>query len=319
MTTIQVKVTATTDDGTERIGANILTNIIAAGTDTVPVYNGFVRFLNVTAPQGATVDSATLTLNITGITGTPNTTLYGVDADNAAAFSYPGNTPSSATKTTATADPDPAGTGTKVITITTIVQEIIDRGGWASGNAMAFVFINNDAGTSNFWQAEDYDSAGTAEATLDIAYTVIRAAAAQLTGSLTVAASASRTASAASAVSTAATIAPTAGLTYAPGAALSAAAALAPLGTQDSLGAAVLATTGALTADGNLGTLFAASALVGSATLAVLAAPLVKTAAAALSASALLTASATRIAPIKTVSLGAGFTSSSRQHGGVAY
>lgn len=123
---------------------------------------------------------------------------------------------------------------------------------------------------------------------------------------------------AAAALSAAATISPAAGLTFAPGAALAAAATLSPLATGEVLADTALAATGALAADGNIGTLLAASALVGSATLAAVAAPLVKNAAAALAASALLTASATRIAPIKTVSLGAGFTSSSRQHGGVA-
>lgn len=128
----------------------------------------------------------------------------------------------------------------------------------------------------------------------------------------------STTHAAAAALSAAVTLTPLAGLTFTPGAALAAAATLSPLATGEVLAAAVLPGSGTLTADGNIGTLLAASALVGSAALAAVAAPLVKNAAAALAASALLTASATRIAPIKTVSLGAGFTSSSRQHGGVA-
>ena len=128
----------------------------------------------------------------------------------------------------------------------------------------------------------------------------------------------STTHEAAAALAAAVTLAPKAGLLFAPGASLAAAATLSPLATGEVLAAAALSGSGSLVADGNLGTLFGATALAASATLASLAAPLVKTAAAALAASALLTASATRIAPIKTVSLGAGFTSSSRQHGGVA-
>lgn len=127
----------------------------------------------------------------------------------------------------------------------------------------------------------------------------------------------STTHTAAAALSVTATLSPTAGLLLTPGAALAAAATLSPLATGEVLAAAALPGTGALTADGNLGVLLAASSLVGSATLAALAAPLVKNAAAALSASAFLTASATRVGPIKTVSLGAGFTSSLRQHGGL--
>lgn len=169
MATLQVKVTDTAEDGTELVGLGLLTDQITAGNEGVEA-NAFFRFLNVTLPQGATVSSATITLNITAASGVLATTLYGVDADNAAAFADPGNLPSAATKTTASADPDPAGTGSKIITITDIVQEIVDRPGWASGNAMAFVA--DDDASSSTWSAEDYEAVGTAEATLDITYTV---------------------------------------------------------------------------------------------------------------------------------------------------
>lgn len=171
MATLQVKVTDTADDGWE-IEGGLESSIVAAGSDGGVSFSAFFRFLNVTVPQGATIDSATLTVLITDVSGAPDTTLYGVDVDDAAAFADPGNLPSAATKTTASADPDPAGTGTKVITITTIVQEIVDRAGWASGNAMAFVADDNAGSGTNFWAAEDYEDAGTAEAILDITYTV---------------------------------------------------------------------------------------------------------------------------------------------------
>lgn len=174
MATLQVKITDTADDGVELVGVVFFTDGFAAGVSDAyaSLLYGFLRFLNVTVPQGAGISSATLTLNIIDITGTPDTTLYGVDADNAAAFADPGNLPSAASRTTASADPDPAGTGSHVITITSIVQEIVDRAGWASGNAMAFVAIDNTGSGSHFWVGEDYEDAGTAEATLDITYTV---------------------------------------------------------------------------------------------------------------------------------------------------
>lgn len=172
MTAVQVKITDTADDGYEGSIFGLSASDVAAGYGAFETEIAFFRFLNVTVPKGATIDSATLSLNITVVNGTPNTTLYGVDEDNAAAFADPGNMPSAATRTTASADPDPAGTGTKVITITTIVQEIVDRAGWASGNSMAFVADNNAGSGDNYWFAEDYEDAGTAEATLDITYTV---------------------------------------------------------------------------------------------------------------------------------------------------
>lgn len=170
MTAVQVKITNTADDGYEG-SEGISTGVVTAGKSAGATLTAFFRFLNVTVPQGAVASSATLTLNITNVAGTPNTTLYGVDADDAAAFADPGNLPSAATKTTASVDPDPAGTGSHVITITTIVQEIVDRVGWASGNAMAFVAEGN-SGFFASWTAEDYGDALGAEATLDITYTV---------------------------------------------------------------------------------------------------------------------------------------------------
>lgn len=184
MATLQVKVTDTADDGYEGTFFGFDTSLVASGFNGFETGVGFVRFLNVTVPQGATIDSATLTLNITGITGTPDTTLYGVDEDNAAAFADPGNLPSAAARTTASADPDPAGTGTKVITITSILQEIVDRGGWASGNALAFVAVDNAGSGANAWGAEDYGDAGTAEAVLDITYTAGGAAGPLVAGKL---------------------------------------------------------------------------------------------------------------------------------------
>ena len=171
MTAVQVKITDDADDGYEGSIFGLSASDVAAGYGAFETEIAFFRFLNVTVPKGATIDSATLSLNITVVNGTPNTTLFGVDADNAAAFANPDNLPSAATKTTASADPDPAGTGTKVITITTIVQEIVDRAGWASGSAMAFVVVNNAGSSDNDWLAEDYVDVGTAEATLDITYT----------------------------------------------------------------------------------------------------------------------------------------------------
>lgn len=185
MTAVQVKITDTADDGSELVDFGDLSTTEAAVASGIfegffGELNAFFRFVNVTVPQGATIDSATLTLNIINISGTPNTSLYGVDVDNAAAFVDPGNMPSTATRTTASADPDPTGTGTKVITITAIVQEIVNRGGWASGNAMAFVIDDNAGSGTHYWEAEDLEAGPSDEAQLDITYTAGASAAGPL-------------------------------------------------------------------------------------------------------------------------------------------
>lgn len=173
MATVSVGISDTLDDGSELPGVAFQTGSLAAGfISGVFEGNAFLRFLAVTGPtSGATINTATITLNITAIAGTPNTTVFGVDVDDAAAFSDPGNLPSAAAKTTASSDGDPAGTGTQTINVVTQVQEIINRAGWASGNDMAFVWDDNAGSGSNSWTAEDFQAAGTAHAVLDIDYT----------------------------------------------------------------------------------------------------------------------------------------------------
>lgn len=106
------------------------------------------RFTSVTIPQGQTITSATLTLEATSNdSDTIHLWIYGIAEDNTASLS---SDPDGRTKTTARRQYDQAGvTGGNlyVIDVTTIVQEILNRGGWASGNALAF--ITDDNGTSN--------------------------------------------------------------------------------------------------------------------------------------------------------------------------
>lgn len=172
MATVQVQITNTADDVQEAVGVALDTSAIVAGYNAsfgVP-FAGGIRFRSVTGPvSGATVNSATLTLMIS-IGGTPNTTIYGVDVDDVAVWSDPGNLPSAAARTTASVA-GPTATGSQQINVATIVQEILNRAGWASGNDMAFVGIDNAGAGNNSWQADDIDDAGTDHAVLDIDYT----------------------------------------------------------------------------------------------------------------------------------------------------
>lgn len=173
MATVQVEITDTNDDVAEFVGLLFAANSLSCGyngTFGVPIYAG-LRFQSVTGPvSGATINSATITFNVTNINGTPNTTFYGVDADDPAVWANPGNLPSNATQTTASATGLTA-TGSQQVDVASIVQEIVNRAGWASGNDMAFVCEDNAGSGDNSWVAEDYQAAGTAEAVLDIDYT----------------------------------------------------------------------------------------------------------------------------------------------------
>lgn len=168
-----VAITDTADDVNESVFGFATDAIQSGDIFGSPIYAG-LRFQGVNVPQGATIDSAILTLNIASLEGgaTPSTYCYGVDADTAAAWADPGNLPSAVTPTTAqSATFAPIATGSEQVDVTTIVQEIIDRVGWSSGNALALVFNDDGTSSNEYWIAEDFEDAGTAEASLEITYT----------------------------------------------------------------------------------------------------------------------------------------------------
>jgi hypothetical protein len=137
-------------------------------------YNSFgytgscaARFQTVDVPQGATITSATLTIRPTeGQTGSTN--VYGIDVDDVAAFTNVASI-NSAPQTTASASISGATAGNdKVIDVTSIVQEIVDRAGWAANNDMGFVWPAGGANTSLRFRA--YDSSTTLCPRLSITY-----------------------------------------------------------------------------------------------------------------------------------------------------
>ena len=130
-----------------------------------------VRFPNVTVPQGATINSATLTVNVPStINDTPaGVTWYGELATNAAAFTTTASDITNRAQTTATLvwSGSNIGTGDHNLTVTSIVQEIVDQGGWASGNAMGMLLY----GVAANIQITNYDTSTTLCARLAIDYT----------------------------------------------------------------------------------------------------------------------------------------------------
>lgn len=130
-----------------------------------------MRFTSVAVPQAATIDLAVLKLNVTGgLDG--GGTLYGSDTDDSAAWATTTNLPSTQVKTTAsTSLPRPGSTGVKSYDVTTIVQEIVDRAGWTSGNDMSLFALTYEVAGGYATFFEDFAAAGTDEPTLEIDYT----------------------------------------------------------------------------------------------------------------------------------------------------
>jgi hypothetical protein len=145
-------------------------------------YSAACRFTNVTIAQGTTITSATFSMR-------PNAT-YNAGAsviryivccqaaDNAAALATSGSTNlDGATRAGTTADTTWTQTSVAAgvresVDITTAVQEVINRAGWVSGNAIVVLIDTHVDCTQGEWQ--DYDAFNTGGSSngpkLDIVY-----------------------------------------------------------------------------------------------------------------------------------------------------
>jgi hypothetical protein len=182
MTTFTKRIAAGADDcynnGSTSF-AGTTTNILMGRNSSGGSQDGGFRFTNVTVPKGATINSAKITLRANGdrTSTTVNLRISGVDADNFGGFSdSTGNEPYDATITTAYTDWNNIGSWTSgsdydTPDIKTSVQEIVDRAGWSSGNAMAFVMRNNAGSINANRNASPYELTTDYCALLTIDYT----------------------------------------------------------------------------------------------------------------------------------------------------
>ena len=138
--TLNIKVATSADDVTESAsGAMRAGRVLYLGRQQVGL-----RFANVTVPPGAKITAATISFRTAARdAGAVRLQLRGEAADSAAAFGRTPGTLSSRSKTSASVLWQPgvwrARLGTHTPDLSAVIQEIVDRGGWQSGNALAFV------------------------------------------------------------------------------------------------------------------------------------------------------------------------------------
>jgi len=174
--TVSVRVSASSDDAGEAgNGSVILINktIKLGFNNDDPA--GF-RFNGLTIPQGATINSADIQFTANGNDADATSlTIFGEDADNAVTFTTATNNISSRTQTTASVawnslpswTDNAAGTAQKTSDLKTIVQEIVDRSGWSSGNSMSFIITGTGKRT-----VDTYDESSSTAALLSITYSI---------------------------------------------------------------------------------------------------------------------------------------------------
>lgn len=183
MTILNLSITDDADDGHETGGTwETRTSVYSTGeffqvrrSGGATTHHGGLRFQGVTIPQGSTINSATLTVvgrEPTSIDATNSVLLVvGDDVDNSGAIGASHRPTSGWTDTTATATKNGLAAGDNTIDVTSIVQEIVNRAGWSSGNAISFRLGTSGSDTYWYLNIYDYDADTLANvATLDIDY-----------------------------------------------------------------------------------------------------------------------------------------------------
>lgn len=129
-------------------------------TDGSNATKGAMRFTNITIDRYATVNMAKIIYKYRLVgsgSGSWKFTTFGIDEDNTSSFGYPFGR----TKTSAYQSYDegvPTSGGTKTMDVTSIVNEIVGRSGWNSGNAMGFLFEDSGSSEKVWASAEQSDS-----------------------------------------------------------------------------------------------------------------------------------------------------------------
>lgn len=166
MTAASFAPAASADDAQESsAGTMNLTNTVQnSALDATGEWAG-VRFRSVTIPKGAVITSAFLQLVPdagAGVGDDPDVTIYGQAADNAGAFTSSTNDISSRSRTTASVNWAATGLGQDAYVnsadISTIIQEIVDRSGWAAGNALVILLTTRAADANRDLRFYMYDN-----------------------------------------------------------------------------------------------------------------------------------------------------------------
>jgi hypothetical protein len=173
---IEVSVGQSSDDAEEAVSTG---SVVLSSSDLELVRDRTqqtvgIRFAGVAIPAGALITDAYIEFTADGTTSEATSlTFYGQAADNAPTFTSSNRNISGRTKTSASVAWNSVGAwstvGEKHQTpdLSPIVQEVVDRGRWSSGNAMVFVITGSGRRT-----AESYNGSPSQAPRLHVSYTL---------------------------------------------------------------------------------------------------------------------------------------------------
>lgn len=173
MTTINLQVGADDSDSYNFGGSQVDTsaNVYWNYSSAAAVLGGS-RFINVTIAQASIIDSATMQIYIVASSMDDiDFDIYAEDVDNSGVLEG-GTALDARTLTTESVRWTSLSAGTGFQTspsVIDVIQEVIDRGGWSSGNALSI--IGNDPQTVSAARSHDYSDVSSRAAKLDIDFT----------------------------------------------------------------------------------------------------------------------------------------------------
>ena len=153
----QVRINNNNNDAEERLSNG---NINRGSSDLEMAYDGGtaqlvgLRFRNVNVPQGATITSAYIEFEVDETdSGTTNLEIYAHATDNAGGLGNNNSNLSNRTPTAAVVPWSPApwtnvGDKEQTADISSVIQEIVNRGGWSAGNSL-MILIRPGAGCNS--------------------------------------------------------------------------------------------------------------------------------------------------------------------------
>lgn len=166
-TTLTSQIDQASDDAEERFSDGSMSlgsTDLELGSDSGNAQIMAVRFDNLNIPQGTLILNASIQFTVDeSDSGATSVTIFGQDANNAATFTSANGNISGRTPTTATVawnnippwnTVGEAGAAQRTPDLTAIVQEIVNRGGWSSGNAMVFGFSGSGERTAESYNGD---------------------------------------------------------------------------------------------------------------------------------------------------------------------
>jgi RHS repeat-associated protein len=163
-TSLTIPIATGSDDAEEKASGSVSLD----SSDLELVYDGSnqhvgLRFTGVDIPPGAIIQKATIQFHVDEVSsGSVNLTIQAEATDNASTFASNSTNISSRPKTTASVNWVPAawptiheaGPNQRTPNLAAVLQQVVDRPGWAPGNAVAFILTGTGKRVAESYEGE---------------------------------------------------------------------------------------------------------------------------------------------------------------------